>query len=103
MAQSRRFQWTARLACAAALGLAFASEGRLSTPSGAAPADSRQAPVSLLAQPGTCKPGFLEQFLNEWLDSAKDSDFESDYAAMAFDELVQIVYVLRDIAQDFCV
>jgi hypothetical protein len=41
--------------------------------------------------------------LNDWLVWTKNAEFESDYAAMAFDELVDFVYLLRDIAQDFCV
>ncbi len=45
----------------------------------------------------------VETLLNGWLDSTKNTDFESDYVAMAFDELVDFVNLLRDIAQDFCV
>ena len=56
-----------------------------------------------MAQAGSCKPGLVEAMLNGWLDSTKNSDFESDYVAMAFDQLVDFVHVLRDIAQDFCV
>ena len=56
-----------------------------------------------MADPGACKPGFVEEILNDWLVWTKNSEFESDYAAMAFDELVDFVYLLRDIAQDFCV
>ena len=48
-------------------------------------------------------PGFVEEILNDWLVWTKNAEFESDYAAMAFDELVDFVYLLRDIAQDFCV
>jgi hypothetical protein len=57
----------------------------------------------MMAEPGACKPGFVEEILNDWLVWTKNSEFESDYAAMAFDELVDFVYLLRDIAQDFCV
>jgi hypothetical protein len=104
MAQSKRFQRGLRLACIAALGLAFASEGLTSAPSGAprARADA-EARVSLMAEPGACKPGIVEAILNDWLYSTRNSEFESDYAAMAFDELVGLVHLLRDIAQDFCV
>jgi hypothetical protein len=56
-----------------------------------------------MAEPGGCKPGFVEGILDDWLVWTKNSEFESDFAAMAFDELVDFVYVLRDIAQDFCV
>ena len=56
-----------------------------------------------MVDPCACKPGFLEQALNDWLVSTTNSEFESDYAAMAFDQLVGVVYLLRDIAQDFCV
>ena len=104
MAQSKRLRWGPRLACLAALGLAFATEGRTSTPSDAPSfgADAA-ARVSLMADASACKPGFFEEILNDWLDSTSDSDFESEYAAMAFDELVDLVHMLRDIAQDFCV
>jgi hypothetical protein len=104
MARSKRFRWGARLACLAALGVALTGEARTSPSSGvplAGPGGA--ARVSLMVEPGACKPGRVEQILNRWLDSTKDSDFESEYAAMAFQELVEIVYVLRDIAQDFCV
>jgi hypothetical protein len=104
MAQLKRFRWGTRLACLAALGLAFATEGRTITPSGAplhaADGGSR---VSLMADTSACKPGFVEEILNGWLDSTKNADFESDYAAMAFDELVDLVHMLRDIAEEFCV
>ena len=104
MAQSKRFGRGLRLTCVAALGLAFATEGFSSAPAGAprlrGDADAR---VSMMADPGACKPGVVEGILNDWLVSTRDSEFESDYAAMAFDELVDLVYVLRDIAQDFCV
>ena len=56
-----------------------------------------------MVDPGACKPGFVEGVLDDWLVWTKNSEFESDYAAMAFDELVDFVYLLRDIAQDFCV
>lgn len=104
MAQSKRFRWGSRLACLAALALAFASEGRTSTLSGAPSigADGR-ARVSLMADASPCRPGLVEALLDDWLDSTKNSDFQSDYAAMAFDGLVELVHMLRDIAQDFCV
>jgi len=57
----------------------------------------------MMVEPGSCKPGLLEELLNDWLVSTKNAEFESDYAAMAFDELVDFVYLLRNIAQDFCV
>ena len=98
---SRRFS---RVACLAALGLALATEAWSSVPHGAGRETVRAAtPVSLMAQAGTCKPGFVEELLTGWLDSTRNSDFESDYAAMAFEELVDFVNLLRDIAQDFCV
>ena len=104
MAQSKRFRWGSRLACLAALALAFATEGRTSTPTGAPFIGAEGgARVSLMADASACKPGFVEALLNDWLDSTRDSDFQSEYAAMAFDELVDLVHMLRDIAQDFCV
>ena len=104
MAQTRRFRWGSRLACVVALGAALASEGRASMPSGAPRADGDAgARVSMMAEATACKPGFVEVLLNDWLDWTRNSDFESDYAAMAFNELVDLVYLLRDIAQDFCV
>src|SRR4051794_33556332 len=103
MAQSKRFRCGARLACVAALSLAFACEARVGTSSGGPFVDSpNPAPASLMAEPGACKPGLVEHALNKWLDSTQDSEFESHYAAMAFNELVEFVHVLRDIAQDFC-
>jgi len=104
MAQPKRFRRNSRLACLAALGLAFATQAWTSTPYGAPLlGSSDQARVSMMVDAGVCKPGLVEAILNYWLDSTKNSDFESDYAAMAFDELVDFVLVLRDIAQDFCV
>ena len=104
MAQSKRFRRVSHLACLAALGLALATEAWASTPHGApliGAGDARR--VSLMAESGGCKPGFVEGILDDWLVWTKNSEFESDYAAMAFDQLVDFVYVLRDIAQDFCV
>jgi len=104
MAQSTRFRRVSHLACLAVLGLAFATEAWTSTPHGApliGPGDA--ARVSVLVEPGACKPGLVEGALNDWLVWTKNSEFESDYAAMAFDQLVDLVYLLRDIAQDFCV
>ena len=104
MAQSKRFWRGSHLACLAALGLAFATEAWASSPHGApARRDGDAARVSLMVEPGACKPGLVERLLNDWLVWTKNSEFESDYAAMAFDELVGFVYLLRDIAQDFCV
>jgi len=105
MAQPKRIWRGSHLAClAAALGLALATEAWASSPHGApALATGDAARVSLMVDPGACKPGFLEQALNDWLVSTTNSEFESDYAAMAFDQLVGVVYLLRDIAQDFCV
>jgi len=104
MAHSNTSRRLLRLACLAALSLALAAQAWSSTPTGAARDGARAAtPVSLMAQAGTCKPGFVEELLNGWLDSTGNSDFESDYAAMAFEELVDFVNLLRDIAQDFCV
>ena len=104
MAQSNRFRRSLHLACIATLGLAFATEGWASVPAGAPrPRADAEARVSMMAEPGACKPGVVEEILNDWLVSTRDSEFESDYAALAFDELVELVYVLRDIAQDFCV
>lgn len=104
MAQSKRFRRVSHLACLAALGLALATEAWASTPHGAPLIGAGHAArVSLMAESGGCKPGFVEGILDDWLVWTKNSEFESDYAAMAFDELVDFVYVLRDIAQDFCV
>ena len=105
MAQSKRFRRGPRLACLAALSLAFATEGWTSTQHGAPLVGLVGGParVSLMVEAGACKPGFVEAILNDWLVWTKNSEFESDYAAMAFDELVDFVYLLRDIAQDFCV
>ena len=104
MAQSKRSWRGSHLACLAALGLAVATEAWASSPHGAPSLGfGDSAPVSLMVDPGACKPGFVEQVLNDWLVSTTNSQFESDYAAMAFDELVDVVYLLRDIAQDFCV
>jgi len=57
----------------------------------------------MMVEAGSCKPGFVEAILDDWLVWTKNSEFDSDYAAMAFDELVGFVSLLRDIAQDFCV
>ena len=104
MASSKRFPRGSRLACLVVLGLALAGEGRASVssatrPSGAPP----EAPASMMATSGVCKPGYVEAILNDWLVATKDSQFESDYAALAFYRLLDVVYVLRDLAQDFCV
>jgi hypothetical protein len=104
MAQSTRSWRSSLLACLAALGLAFATPAWTSTPAGASligAGDS--ARVSLMVEAGACKPGLVEGMLNDWIVWTKNSEFESDYAAMAFDELIDFVYLLRDIAQDFCV
>jgi len=104
MAQSTRSWRGSHLACLAALGLAFATEVWASTPNGAPLIGAGEpARVSLMVEPGACKPGLVEGILNDWLVWTKNAEFESDYAAMAFDELVDFVYLLRDIAQDFCV
>jgi hypothetical protein len=104
MARSIRFWRGPHLACLAALGLAFATAAWTSTPSVAPRIGANDAArVSLLVEPGVCKPGLVEGLLNDWLVWTKNSEFESDYAAMAFDELVDFVYLLRNIAQDFCV
>jgi len=104
MAQSTRFRRLSHLACLVALSLAFATEGWSSTPHGAPLTGAGDAArVSVMVDPGACKPGFVEGALNDWLVWTKNSEFESDYAAMAFDQLVDLVYLLRDIAQDFCV
>jgi len=104
MAQSKRFRRASRLACVAALGLAFATQAWTSTPLGPPLIGAGDAtPVSLIVDSGGCKPGFVEGLLDDWLVWTKNSEFESDYAAMAFDQLVDFVYLLRDIAQDFCV
>jgi hypothetical protein len=104
MVQSNRFWRGSHLACVAALGLAFATAAWTSTPNGAPPVAAEGAVrVSLMVDPAGCKPGFVEGVLDDWLVWTKNSEFESDYAAMAFDQLVDFVYLLRDIAQDFCV
>jgi len=104
MAQSKRFWRASHLAFVAAMGLAFATQAWTSTPYGppliGAPDATR---VSLMVDPAGCKPGFVEGLLDDWLVWTNNSEFESDYAAMAFDQLVDFVYLLRDIAQDFCV
>jgi hypothetical protein len=104
MAQSTRSWRGSHLACLAALGLAFATEAWTRTPD-TAPFHGAggAARLSMMVEAGSCKPGFVEEILNDWLVWTKNSEFESDYAAMAFDELVGFVYLLRDIAQDFCV
>ena len=56
-----------------------------------------------MAEDAACEPGFVEAALNHWLDSNRNSDFESDYVTIAFDEFVGLVQLLRDLAQDFCV
>ncbi|HSC65754.1 MAG TPA: hypothetical protein VLD35_19095 [Caldimonas sp.] len=91
------------MACLAVLSLALATHAGASLPTSAAREGAPAATPVSLAQAGTCKPGFVEELLNGWLDSTRTSDFESDYAAMAFAELVDFVNLLRDIAQDFCV
>jgi hypothetical protein len=84
--------------------LAFATGSWASTPYGPQPLGATEsARISLMVEPGVCKPGLVEGILNDWLVWTKNAEFESDYAAMAFDELVDFVYLLRDIAQDFCV
>jgi hypothetical protein len=104
MAQSKRSWRGSPLACLAAIGLAFATGSWASTPYGAPPLGATDsARVSLMVEPGACKPRLVEGILNDWLVWTKNAEFKSDYAAMAFDELVDFVYLLRDIAQDFCV
>jgi len=104
MAQSKRFRRVSHLACLAALSLALASEAGASLPHGAPLVGAGDAArVSLMAEAGSCKPGVVEEVLNNWLVWTNNSEFESDYAAMAFDQLVDFVYLLRDIAQEFCV
>jgi hypothetical protein len=104
MAQSKRFSRASHLACVAALGLAFTTQAWTSTPYGPPLIGAHDAArVSLMVDPGGCKPGLVEGLLDDWLVWTKNSEFDSDYAAMAFDQLVDFVYLLRDIAQDFCV
>jgi len=104
MAQSKRSWRGSSLACLAALTVAFASQVGASAPHATPPVGGGAAArVSMMVEPGSCKPGLLEELLNDWLVSTKNAEFESDYAAMAFDELVDFVYLLRNIAQDFCV
>jgi hypothetical protein len=93
-----------RTACIGVLLAAFATSGWTSARQGAPRASSPgSAPVSLLAEPGVCRPGMLEGLLNDWLVASTQAEFESEYVAIAFDELVSMVAVLRDVAQDFCV
>jgi hypothetical protein len=93
-----------RAACVGVLLVALATPGWTSVrPDVARAAGQGSAPVSLLAEPGACKPGVLEALLNDWLVAATRAEFESEYVAIAFDELVSMVAVLRDVAQDFCV
>jgi hypothetical protein len=104
MAHSKRSWRGSPLACLAALGLALATQAWASTPYGVPLIGAGDpARASMTVEPGACKPGFVEGILNDWLVWTKNSEFESDYAAMAFDQLVDFVYLLRDIAQDFCV
>ena len=104
MAQSTRSWRRSHLACLAALALAFATPAWTNTPHRAPLLDADNAArVSLMVDPAGCKPGLVEGLLDDWLVWTNNSEFESDYAAMAFDQLVDFVYLLRDIAQDFCV
>ena len=52
---------------------------------------------------GACQPGPLEDVLNQWLVAATSVEFASEYTAIAFDEFVELLALLRDVAQDFCV
>jgi len=93
-----------RAACIGALLVACATSGWTSVRSGATRSTAPgSAPVSLMVEPGVCKPGMLEALLNDWLVASTRAEFESEYVAIAFDELVSMVAVLRDVAQDFCV
>jgi hypothetical protein len=104
MARSRRFWSPLRLACVAALGLSLAGQGWTSAPSDSPTARRLEAaPVSMLVEVGACEPGFVEETLSVWLESTKNADFKSAMVAVAFDELVDLVHLLRDIAQDYCV
>lgn len=104
MAPSNRFLRASRPVCLAALVVASAADGRTGMPSLAPLAGAAgPAPASMRVEPGICQPGYVEATLNDWLVATKDSEFESDYAALAFYELVDFVYLLRDIAQELCV
>ena len=104
MAHSRRFRRGLRLACIAALGLALAGEGWTSAPSALTPGPRIDgARVSMMVEQDVCKPGPVEAILDRWLDATDRWDFESEFAAAAFDKLVQWVNTVRDMAQDFCV
>jgi len=104
MAQSTPTWRRSLSAFLAAVGLAFATQAGARATEGAPPIGAgRAAPVSLMVDPGACKPGFVEGALNDWLVWTGNAEFESDYAALAFDELVDFVYLLRNLAQDFCV
>jgi len=104
MAKSKRSWRGSHGACLAALALALATEAWASAPDVAShPGAGGAARVSMMVEAGSCKPGFVEAILDDWLVWTKNSEFDSDYAAMAFDELVGFVALLRDIAQDFCV
>jgi len=104
MTHSSRFRRGLRLACIAALGLALASEAWTSASSDLPPGPRIDgARVSMVVEHDVCKPGPVEEILDRWLVATDQWDFESEFAAAAFDKLVQWVNVVRDMAEDFCV
>jgi hypothetical protein len=92
-----------RLAGIAAMSLALCTAGRASSPSDSSHWRAGDtAGVTMVADAAQCRAGFVEEVLAGWLESAKDSDFASEYVAKAFDQLVELVVVLHDFAQDLC-
>ena len=103
MTQSKRFRPALRLLCIALLGLALATDGRTSATQSPHDSAAGQTPVWMVVKTGGCEPGIVEDMLNGWLESTREYEFESDLAAAAFDEVVKLVNVARDLAQDLCV
>ena len=92
-----------RLAGIVTLGLALSTEGWTSLPSDSVRRRSDDmAHVAMVANSAACNAGVLEEILADWLESAKDSEFASEYVAEAFDHLVELVAYLHDFAQDRC-
>jgi hypothetical protein len=83
--------WALRPVCLGALVWALATPG------------SALAQMSLILEEESCRPGLIEHTLNGWLVSATRAEFDSEYAAIAFDELLAMVAIVRDVAQNFCV
>ena len=104
MTHSRRPRRALRLIGIAALGLALANSAWTRASSGASPEHGAdRALVSMVREEDACRQGGVEEFLNDWLDSTDRLEFDSELAAAAFDKLVELVSVVRDLAEDFCV